>query len=416
MSIIASSDFTSIAWGFEEVEGTVHPTVPLREIYITGESLRFDKETIQSRNLSSHRQVIDYIPAGFQSAGSLEIELSTRMYDPFMAAALWNNWTTPVDVTGTASMVAATRTLTMPGVGTDAEDGQFIRLENMTEAENNGAFQVESHTDNTLTFRADPDSAFKDETDTVGVRACGSMLRNGQARRPIYIERKQSDTVPVQFMGFNGLFVNSLSISAQARQILTGSINLMGRRTIIHNDGAHDPITNPNGGQGTLSAGDAWDPALPYRGMSASVNIGNIRLDGRNVNAKGGAVAGNILFQGFSFNIANSLRGVAAIGVEGNATVNPSKTVTEGELSAYFANDEMYRRYVGGDEFRLSVELNDPNGESYVFSWTRAQILADAMNSEQEGQDLVENISWGSKMDPATFSSMQIDRLYNIYS
>jgi hypothetical protein len=234
-------------------------------------------------------------------------------------------------------------------------------------------------------------------------------------RHKYFFERQHGDLDPKQFFGFTGNLVNTFSLNGSAASLVTGSFDFMGVSASIYNEDAYDATTNPNGnGAGSIASyyGDTLNAALAFNGFSAVGHVKAIYLDGVNVNAADG---GEIYIQSLDFTVNNNLRGIQAIGVLGNVAVNAGQLNVTGNLSAFFANDAMYRRFIDGDEFSLAYVLENENGDAYVFTFPRVAISTSSMNSGGGDQDLVENMQWTALYDSTTLTSIQIDRLYSAY-
>lgn len=79
------------------------PTAPvLTEIRYTGESLGYNIETVQSKEIRTNRMLSDLIQTKSDAAGDISIELSAVSFDDFIEAAMANAWTTNVLKNGTS--------------------------------------------------------------------------------------------------------------------------------------------------------------------------------------------------------------------------------------------------------------------------------------------------------------------------
>lgn len=414
---ISSSNFTSLGFGKETVYGEV-PATSLRELHFTGESFGFTKQSIQSNNINSTRQVVDTVQTGFETQGGINIEMAPKVYDELMAGALWGTWGTATDTTITASVNPATRTYSA-ATGTPFTNlvaGQHVRITGFVNAVNNGVKKIAAVASPTAFSVVDDDTTLVTESAVASVNVSGSMLRNGSVRSSYYFERTHNDLDPKQYFSFNGNLVNSFNLSAQASALITGAFQFMGKTSAIYND---DPVSadNPNGngtgvvGSGSNSYNNVTLAPLAFNGLNAVSHVGDICINNIPVNAGADAIYMNAL----DFSVSNNLRGVKAIGFLGNVDVSPGQLAVTGALKALFAKDTMYRRYLSGEEFSLSYSVFDETGDGYVFSWPRVTISGENMSAGGKDQDLVEDAQWSALMDPATQTTMQIDRIYGTY-
>lgn len=415
---ISSSNFTSLAYRKEPSYGAT-PTTSLRETHFTGESFGFTKQSIQSNNINSTRQVVDTVQTGFETQGGINIEMAPKVYDDLIEGALWSNWGTATSATIAATLVPATRTLSVASGApfVNLVVGQYIRITGFANAINNGVKKIlkKAGDNNSLIFVDNGDTLIA-ESAVANVKVNGSMLRNGGVRQSFFFERTHNDLDPRQYFSFNGNLVNSMNVSAQASSLLTGSFQFMGQTSEIYNDGV-ESAENPNGngtgiaGSGSKSFDHVTLAPTAFNGLNAVSHVGDICINDIPVNAGDDAIYMN----GLDFTIANNLRGVKAIGFLGNVDVSPGQLAITGTVKALFASDVMYRRYLSGEEFSLSYAVLDENNEGYVFSWPRVTISASSMSAGSKDQDLVEDAQWSALMSAITNTTMQVDRLYSAY-
>jgi len=439
---IGSSNFTTLSYAEEDVEGTC-PTATFQDIAMTGESFQFSKSSITSNNINTSRQVSDEVQTSFEVSGGLEIEISPGNYNDFIEGALWNDWKSAIEIstgTETVHVNAATGVLTASDdVSFDTiENGQYVMIRGFSDEENNGIFKVHDTatlTGTTLTLAPEAQDILTTvlEGDAeAGISVTGQMIRNPATaalskRHSYFFERRHNDLDPIQYFSFSGCLVNSFSISASASSLLTGSFDFMGQTSEIYNDDAYDEDTNPNGVvggggstyDGTKSNGNSFTAAEDFNGLNAVSHVGNVRINGVNVNTLASSGASGIYFQKIDFSVNNNLRGVQAIGQLGNVSVSPGQLVVEGSMDALFADDTMYRRFISGEEFSLSFEIieeyTDTTYAGYVFTLPRCTIKSSSMNAGGSDQDLVETMQFSALMDSTFNTSVQIDYIKNSY-
>lgn len=401
MTTIASSNFANLAITEENAYGVIAGSAAMRRVPFTGESLQYTKESISSNNINASRQVSDVIQTGFDVSGGMDIEIAAKTFDMLMEGAMWKRWGVATQAIIIATVDAAGKTITA-SAGTpflNIIPGQFVQFKGMAEAGNNQVVQVVSVTSTVLTI----ESAYTlvNEAATANVKVNGCAIRNPAAgessvRLSYFIEKALSDMDPVQRFSYSGCMVNGFSVSAQARAILTGSFDFLGQMS--------ESYTN-----GTKSTA-AVLPSVGTNILNSVSHVGRVMVDGMDMRTSG------IYFQSLDFTVSNNLRGIQGIGQAGNISVSPGQLSVSGSMNTYFADDDMYQRFVSGAEFTLSYEVLDENGEGYVFSFPRATISSASMSASGNDQDLVENMSWSALMDPTTGTSMQIDRFQADYS
>jgi hypothetical protein len=415
MATITSSNFTTLSYGTEETYGEL-PAVAFKYINFTGESLQFTKESISSNNINPSRQISDLIQTGFQVSGGINIEVAAKTFDDFIEGAMWKAWgqATDVDITATFAALASGNTITATGGATSPfaqlAAGQFIRIAGTGTAANRGIFMITSISGDELTI----DSNFP-LTAEVGasVTITGCMIKNPKdgltsVRKSFYFEKAMEDLDPIYFLDYSGCMVNSMTISAQASSILTGSIDFMGKTSLIYNE---DDDSSKSTGAKTAVVGTNVMNSVSHVGtirMGTTVDVG-----GANINVTSGS---GVYFQSLDFTINNNLRGVQAIGQMGNVSVSPGQLAVTGNMNAYFQDDTMYQKFVDGTEFSLSYEVIDENGDAYVFYFPRVVVGSSTMSAGGNDQDLIENMTWSALYSSTFETSLMINRLYTDYS
>lgn len=86
----------------ETTLGETPATPALSEIRYTGESLGYNIETVQSKEIRTNRMLSDLIQTKSDAAGDISIELSAVSFDDFIEAAMASSWTTDVLTNGTS--------------------------------------------------------------------------------------------------------------------------------------------------------------------------------------------------------------------------------------------------------------------------------------------------------------------------
>lgn len=422
MATIASSNFTTLSYGVEgsATYGTL-PSVAFKYINFTGESLQFTKESITSNNINPSRQVSDLIQTGFQVSGGINIEVAAKTFDDFIEGVMWEEWGTATDVDVVATFDNSAKTITA-GSGTpfaNIVDGQFIMIKNTAAGSNAddgnlGIFQVITATSDTV-LTIDSNYTLVTES-TKDVTITGNLIKNpkdgmSSVRKSFYFEKAMEDLDPIYYIDYSGCMVNSMTVSAQASSILTGSIDFMGKTSLIYKDSSSSGDGSKSTGSKTAVVGNNVMNSVSHVGtirMGSTIDVG-----GANVNVTEGS---GVYFQSLDFTISNNLRGVQAIGQMGNVSVSPGQLAVTGNMNAYFQDDTMYDKFVDGTEFSLSYEVIDENGDAYVFYFPRVVVGTSTMSAGGNDQDLVENMTWSALYSSTFETSVMINRLYLDYS
>ena len=92
----------------EEVTRGVTPATPVfKAIRHTGTTLALSKNTLQSEEIRSDRQIADFRHGAYQVGGDVNIELSYESFDDLLEATLCGTWDTDAPLAGTDQLKAA---------------------------------------------------------------------------------------------------------------------------------------------------------------------------------------------------------------------------------------------------------------------------------------------------------------------
>jgi len=400
----ASSKFITLS-GMSE--GSTYGILPVsgdfKYIPNTDITLKYSKETITSNTVDQTRQTKDLLPVGFSVSGGFNLEFAPKVYDEYIEGAMWTDWGTPsvVPCSLAISVVGQVKTVTASvtaNVFAQVVAGQYIKIAGaLLNAANVGTFRVKSKT-TSLIVVLDDASTVVTETIKTGVTITANMIRNPalpatSIRKSYYFEKANTDLSTPQFFSYSGNMVNSFSLSAQSKAIVTGSFDFMGKASENY------PTT-------TRSPGGTVGAAVNTGLFNTVSHITGVRINGVYLSTLG------TFLQGFDFSIGQNLRGIPAVGESGFASVNPGLISVTGKINPYFADSTMYARFLASTKFHLAIEMKNSDNDGYVISFPQCIIGDDEMS----GEDVVENMSWTAVVDPTYQTTMQIDRFYASYT
>ena len=211
------------------------------------------------------------------------------------------------------------------------------------------------------------------------------VLKNGVTETSFTVERAHSDLT--QFFAFTGMEVDTFSITASAGAILTGSFGFQGK------DCAIDTST-----VGSSTATAATTTAV----LNAMNNVGTIK--------EGGSVMSGVFISELSFNVANNLRALKAIGSTGAADMGMGEFSCSGSLSVYFANTDLYTKFLAGTASSLEFTATDAAGNAYKFEFPNVKFSSDKINAGGKNGDVMEQLGWTALYDSSAGASMVIPR------
>ena len=384
---MSDSNRVQLSYIKETTWGVTPATAPPTEIRMTGESLTYDLSNTTSAEIRSDRQVSDLIQSGASMTGGFNFEFSYASFDDFLAGALWSTWSAKLETTSTAISVATASSLNkfVTSVATDISGivaGQWIKTSGFAAATNNGYFLVTSVATLALTVS----TALQKVTAGATVTLQARYIRNGVTENSFSVERNHTDLSNVHFI-YTGLVCNSMSMSLNAQNIITGSFDFVGKASTV----SASAMTT-----GTMVGANDNTP------FNAISNVANI--------LEGGTAIASCLMQSLDFSLANNVRGLTSIGFAGNCDIGVGQIDVTGTLNAYFKDTALYTKYINGTETSISYRVTDIDGNSYIFTFPRIKFESDKQNAGSSNQDIVENIGWRAIRHLTYGCTIQIDK------
>lgn len=227
---MADSNFASIAAAREPAWGKP-PALPLKLLRLTGESLEHKKDTVQSDEVRSDRQISDLAEVGSSAAGGIDFELSAVAWREMIEAGIFGTIVTINAAAITATFAVAGQTLTA-SAGTPfaaVVPGCFLKVTGASDFRNNGPKLVLSKTDTVLTFAA---GSIASNQAGATVTVAGQQVKNGIVLQSYCIERNVllSDNSTRQYQVYRGMMIDKLSLSFESKKIITGKVEFIGRQ------------------------------------------------------------------------------------------------------------------------------------------------------------------------------------------
>lgn len=341
---MSEANLATIAKIAESTLGTTPATPELTKIRLTGEDLRNNKETVQSQEIRSDRQISDLVKVHTNPEGGYEFELSYGAFDEELAGAFgsapfssFSEAAITVDFDHTAQ--------TITGAASDFDDvlvGGLITIADAATAGNDGQKRVlgKSADGSVLTLAAGSLTA-TDSTDEVAITQ--SAIVNGILKPSLTLEKGLTNLAGTLFYQvYRGMVVDQMNINIESRTIVTGDVTFIGMTR----------------GLGTSTIDDSGTYTEPPSNdvLNGTSNIGTITLDG---------VAATEKFKSISIAIANNLRGKDAMGTEGNFDIGTGTFTLTGTINAYFLNNDFLTDIDANTSFSLQFQVTDAAGNGY---------------------------------------------------
>ncbi len=243
------------------------------------------------------------------------------------------------------------------------EIGDWIKFKGFTGNPANDDFvRISAILANTLTLDIVP-SGWAADTPAGAVDIfLGERLKNGVLFRSYTLEEEFSDHSPVTFQYFRGMVIDGFTITAAPQAIVTTSVTFSGK------DALFSDATTPTAefavdGAGRVSG--ATSIALPaLQVLNSSSNVGRIARGGVPITGK------NFVLEA-SFEIANNLRQLNAVGFLGAVDIGVGEFSVTGTLNTYFDDADLARDVIANAETSFDVRFDDNFQHSVIIDAPR---------------------------------------------
>lgn len=221
----------------------------------------------------------------------------------------------------------------------------------------------------------------------------GSILRNPGISNNII---PQSATIETSFFDVDqhfvadGLRVGALSMEVTAGSIVTGSSTTMGRET-------RRSVINRLGNTTNYTVLDSATTEV----VSATANVGSL-----SVNSEEQATA----IRSIQFSLEGNLRNQQAVGSKFPVGIAAGRLNLSGSIEAYFADGDMYDRFLSHETVSLSFPIIDLDSNTYFFTIPAFKVISDPISPGGIDQDIMENMEFTAFRDPVTQCMIQVDR------
>jgi hypothetical protein len=243
---VASGPLADLGYVEEVSYGKVPASPILKTCRRRSTTLGLTKESYQSEEIRSDRQVSDLRHGVRKSGGDVVTEMSPTSHADFMEALLGSYWQTPVAITASVINLTATTVGTIGDGGTveiTATSFDFIAAGMYVGAPvtftgtgttgiNGKLFTVISHAANKVVLHPPSDLSYTSPASlTAGTfHLMGARIGMGNIYRSFAFERAFTDIG--KFLVLKGLRVNSYAAELPPTGIATGTFNFMGKDAV----------------------------------------------------------------------------------------------------------------------------------------------------------------------------------------
>ncbi|RLD57848.1 MAG: hypothetical protein DRI97_04445 [Bacteroidetes bacterium] len=220
---------------------------------------------------------------------------------------------------------------------------------------------------------------------------------NGVSQHSFSIERAQLDKD--EYFLFSGMVPNTLNMTVSAGAIVTGSFDFMGgmqANTDSSGTGVIQQSSFDESSSGTPTVATTTDP------LNGVGNVGTIE--------EGGGALSGIYLSEISFNLANNLRALPALGYDTAISISAGKCDVTGTINAYFEDDSLYDKFIRSSDTSLSFTLTDQAGNYYTFLFPKVRYESDTVNAGGQDADVMEVLNFRSIYHAGTGGVIKITK------
>ena len=340
--MVASSNLTSLAYDKETVFGTTDATPTFTLLPTTGGSPSNNISTAVSDVIREDRQTDDLIVVDGDIAGDINFELSYDPYADFMDSLLMEDAAARVlnETLVTNDGTTDNTIIGKSGLEALVFVGDVFRLSSLVDSTIDGEYTcIASGTNEVTVFPATGATAAL--TDLVVTATY--IQSNGSSPIKGYTIRKKADNAGTDyFWYYRGCAINTMNLKFATGSILSGSFGLVGLTEETRLTG--------------LTGETADTPVPAYSILNAVSSIGVIRI--------GGVTLGTCSFASLDLTVDNQINAAKAIGTLGACDLSAYSLMVTGNTEVYFANLDLYDKFVAAESFSVTIILKDGNGNA----------------------------------------------------
>lgn len=373
-----------ISYAVESTWGTL-PAVQFRALRIMSEGLRGQKTRARPDEIRIDRQASAGVTTQESAGGPIAFALSYGTYDDLLGTLLGADWSAALSITAGTLAVAAPGTITHGTGGALAgiEVGQWVRLSGFTNAANNVVVQVLANTGTVLTVASAAPLVTEAASTGRSITTNGG-LKNGTQVQSLYLQKRFASNLWTRYPGG---YVGSATLQATQGQFLQGSMEILAQREISNTADASS---------GAIIAAPTARVMDPVAGTIGFVANGAIQPR---------CTAFSIQMQNAGAAMQYALGSAAAQGMM------PGVFTASGSVTLYFADFNLYARFVAETQEILGFSARDNLGQTYGISIPAGNIMNPQITAGGPGQAVMAVFEIECNPHPTLGHTLRIDRM-----
>lgn len=337
----AQGSRVGLLYAIESTLGTA-PAGPgiYRPFRNTGNSLELMKNTFQSSELRSDRQITDFRHGSRKVGGDIDVELMPYDFDILLEAALGATWGGTITTVGASIAVSASAKTFTRSAGSFLTDnfavGQMVKPSTFTNPGNNNYQIITGLT--ALVMTCANATGLVDEASAARTITSGNKLITGVARKSMAIEVGHPDIA--QYRLYKGLVIDKFSASLKPGAPCIGKFSLIGLDMVLSGT--------------TVDAA----PLPSFLGSPFDTFNGSIK--------EGGSILG--IITALDFSLDNNAKAADVLFSAVSADVNLGRSNATGTITAYLQDATLLNKFINETSTSIEFLMGSTHTHSYKMS------------------------------------------------
>lgn len=213
-----------------------------------------------------------------------------------------------------------------------------------------------------------------------------NVLKNGTTRKSFTVEEMLTVAGVENYRRFTGVMVDGLSLSISSREIVTGSIDLLGVKETL----ASAPV-----------AGATYAAAASSPVMSSSASVASLAITG---------LGASPAVKSLSLDFKNNLRNRPLVGNVYSDELGEGMFDATGQMEVYFSSNALYQHVLDHDTGSVSFDLGLLVGSKYTFLLPKVIFGNGEVKAGGQNEDVLVSMPIRAVFDPTEACSIKITR------
>jgi hypothetical protein len=375
----------------ESTYGTTPNNPALDLVRITGTTLGLAKDSLQSEEIRSDRQIADFRQGANQVGGDINFELSYGSFDQFLEAVLLSaDWAAPADTGVTTLSQSATQITRASGsfVTDGFEVGQTAEVTGFAGSGANGTVLITAVAALALDVTAlDGQTLAVEAGDGDEQVVANPSIKAGTERRSFTFVRHFADiqTADNPYYIYRGVELNSVQFTIAANSMVTGTFSIIGQSQETAQDltGLGTPTYNP---ASTTSPLDSFTGSLQEGGTTVAV------------------------VTEISMTLQNGIEPRFVVGSKNSIYPSIGRSNLTGQVTAYFEDSDLVNKFLNETESSLVFTLPDGAGNQLRVTIPRIKYTGGQPDVSGEGP-ITLAMPFQALLDSTESSNIRIERI-----